>query len=142
MLGHSSSICLVLYRLISKRWLYIFLDDAVKINKLSQPAVLESRSTEASTITKSLPNPELHRTELELLDLYSGCGGMSTGLCLGAKISSVNLVTVLYMDSIVVLKLFVSTNYIEYHLWYTDLLLFASLLRDGLLIVIDVQVKA
>ncbi|KEH20304.1 DNA (cytosine-5)-methyltransferase [Medicago truncatula] len=74
-------------------------DDAVKINKLSQPAVLESHSPEASTITKSLPNPELHRTELALLDLYSGCGGMSTGLCLGAKISSVNLVTRWAVDS-------------------------------------------
>ncbi|XP_010243148.1 PREDICTED: DNA (cytosine-5)-methyltransferase 1-like [Nelumbo nucifera] len=32
-------------------------------------------------------------SELALLDLYSGCGGMSTGLCLGAKLSGVNLVT-------------------------------------------------
>ncbi|XP_042490535.1 DNA (cytosine-5)-methyltransferase CMT2-like [Macadamia integrifolia] len=33
------------------------------------------------------------KSELTLLDLYSGCGGMSTGLCLGAKLSGVNLVT-------------------------------------------------
>lgn len=33
------------------------------------------------------------RTELALLDLYSGCGGMSTGLCMGAHIAGVNLVT-------------------------------------------------
>ncbi|XP_047326948.1 DNA (cytosine-5)-methyltransferase CMT2-like isoform X2 [Impatiens glandulifera] len=33
------------------------------------------------------------KDEFALLDLYSGCGGMSTGLCLGAKLSRVNLVT-------------------------------------------------
>jgi len=31
---------------------------------------------------------------MRLLDLYSGCGAMSTGLCLGANLSGVNLVTV------------------------------------------------
>lgn len=29
-----------------------------------------------------------------LLDIYSGCGAMSTGLCLGAHLSGLNLVTV------------------------------------------------
>ncbi|XP_073114206.1 DNA (cytosine-5)-methyltransferase CMT2 isoform X2 [Elaeis guineensis] len=33
------------------------------------------------------------KTELALLDLYSGCGGMSTGLCMGAHVAGVNLVT-------------------------------------------------
>ncbi|XP_058768023.1 DNA (cytosine-5)-methyltransferase CMT2-like isoform X1 [Vicia villosa] len=74
-------------------------DNVVKIKESSQPAVLESLSTEASTISKSLPSPELHRTELTLLDLYSGCGGMSTGLCLGANLSSVNLVARWAVDS-------------------------------------------
>ncbi|KAI9195148.1 hypothetical protein LWI28_012209 [Acer negundo] len=37
---------------------------------------------------------ELHKSELTLLDLYSGCGAMSTGLCLGANISGSNLITV------------------------------------------------
>ncbi|XP_057422555.1 DNA (cytosine-5)-methyltransferase CMT3-like [Lotus japonicus] len=32
-------------------------------------------------------------SELKLLDLYSGCGAMSTGLCLGANLSGSNLVT-------------------------------------------------
>ncbi|KAK9147306.1 hypothetical protein Scep_006063 [Stephania cephalantha] len=31
--------------------------------------------------------------EMALLDLYSGCGAMSTGLCLGARLSNLNLVT-------------------------------------------------
>ncbi|KAF5447968.1 hypothetical protein F2P56_033477 [Juglans regia] len=34
-----------------------------------------------------------HKLEVTLLDLYSGCGAMSTGLCLGASLSSLNLVT-------------------------------------------------
>ncbi|GMN41835.1 hypothetical protein TIFTF001_011048 [Ficus carica] len=33
------------------------------------------------------------KSEMTLLDLYSGCGGMSTGLCIGARRSGVNLVT-------------------------------------------------
>ncbi|ONK68287.1 uncharacterized protein A4U43_C05F9680 [Asparagus officinalis] len=36
---------------------------------------------------------EYKSTELSLLDLYSGCGGMSTGLCLGAQIAGAKLVT-------------------------------------------------
>ncbi|KAA8540134.1 hypothetical protein F0562_026826 [Nyssa sinensis] len=34
-----------------------------------------------------------YKSKLALLDIYSGCGGMSTGLCLGAKVSGVDLVT-------------------------------------------------
>lgn len=34
------------------------------------------------------------KSEVALLDLYSGCGAMSTGLCLGANLSGLNLVTV------------------------------------------------
>ena len=34
------------------------------------------------------------QTQYTLLDLYSGCGGMSTGLCMGANLSNVKLVTV------------------------------------------------
>ncbi|KAL5856359.1 hypothetical protein ACOSQ3_003817 [Xanthoceras sorbifolium] len=30
---------------------------------------------------------------MRLLDLYSGCGAMSTGLCIGASLSGVKLVT-------------------------------------------------
>ncbi|CAH9132941.1 unnamed protein product [Cuscuta epithymum] len=33
------------------------------------------------------------KVKWSLLDLYAGCGGMSTGLCLGAKLSGINLVT-------------------------------------------------
>ncbi|KAL3499666.1 hypothetical protein ACH5RR_038759 [Cinchona calisaya] len=34
-----------------------------------------------------------HNLEMKLLDLYSGCGAMSTGLCLGANSTGVKLVT-------------------------------------------------
>lgn len=33
-------------------------------------------------------------SELTLLDLYSGCGAMSTGLCYGANMAGVKLITV------------------------------------------------
>ncbi|KAE8727433.1 DNA (cytosine-5)-methyltransferase CMT2 [Hibiscus syriacus] len=41
----------------------------------------------------NIPSFGTYKAELTLLDLYSGCGGMSTGLCLGAKSSFVDLVT-------------------------------------------------
>lgn len=44
-----------------------------------------------------LSDCEINKPELALLDLYAGCGGMSTGLCLGAKLSGVKLVTVTIM---------------------------------------------
>ncbi|KAH9611748.1 hypothetical protein KSS87_012087 [Heliosperma pusillum] len=36
---------------------------------------------------------EAPRPEMRLLDLYCGCGAMSTGLCLGANMQGINLVT-------------------------------------------------
>jgi DNA (cytosine-5)-methyltransferase 1 len=55
-------------------------------------------SSETSTISSELEEvsqaKEHHKTEVTLLDLYSGCGAMSTGLCLGANLSGLNLVTV------------------------------------------------
>lgn len=83
------------FKIISIKCQYTALNNPVKTNELSPPSVLESLSTDASTVTESQPCSELNKTELALLDLYSGCGGMSTGLCLGAKTASVNLVTVL-----------------------------------------------
>ncbi|XP_039836139.1 DNA (cytosine-5)-methyltransferase CMT2-like isoform X3 [Panicum virgatum] len=42
-----------------------------------------------STGRQKSPTPEM---ELSLLDLYCGCGGMSTGLCFGARGGGVNLI--------------------------------------------------
>ncbi|CAN1163709.1 DNA (cytosine-5)-methyltransferase CMT2 [Linum perenne] len=39
------------------------------------------------------------KRELVLLDLFSGCGGMSTGLCIGAALSGVHLVVRWALDS-------------------------------------------
>ncbi|XP_057541333.1 DNA (cytosine-5)-methyltransferase CMT3-like isoform X2 [Amaranthus tricolor] len=41
----------------------------------------------------NFPGHRPHKSDMALLDLYSGCGGMSTGLCLGAKLAGVNLKT-------------------------------------------------
>lgn len=38
------------------------------------------------------------KDEVKLLDMYSGCGAMSTGLCLGANLGGLNLVTVQYIS--------------------------------------------
>lgn len=35
-----------------------------------------------------------YKNEQYMLDLYSGCGAMSTGLCMGASLSGVKLITV------------------------------------------------
>ena len=45
-----------------------------------------------SKVTPKAPSSE--KSEMYLLDLYSGCGAMSTGLCMGASLSGVKLVTV------------------------------------------------
>ncbi|KAL1532242.1 DNA (cytosine-5-)-methyltransferase [Salvia divinorum] len=63
----------------------------------SEPFLSNSKPPEEEPVTLTplalLPEYESPEQELALLDLYSGCGGMSTGLCLGAKLSSVNLKT-------------------------------------------------
>ncbi|OVA18480.1 Chromo domain/shadow [Macleaya cordata] len=60
---------------------------------------IETFSCQSSTIRKNDPSRQLDKSELALLDLYSGCGGMSTGLCLGAKLSPINLVTKWAIDA-------------------------------------------
>lgn len=49
--------------------------------------------------TESLLDHKNFSKEFPVLDLYSGCGGMSTGLSLGAKISGVDVVTVLALSN-------------------------------------------
>ncbi|XP_078152776.1 DNA (cytosine-5)-methyltransferase CMT3-like [Carex rostrata] len=58
-------------------------------------------SSEESASNKEKVDPEplsLEKKSLHLLDLYSGCGGMSTGLCLGAALSGINLETTWAVD--------------------------------------------
>ncbi|KAE8036996.1 hypothetical protein FH972_009624 [Carpinus fangiana] len=64
---------------------------------VSIPSDDRQASSETSTISSELEEVSQakghHKTEVTLLDLYSGCGAMSTGLCLGANLSGLNLVT-------------------------------------------------
>nr|ASL68818.1 DNA (cytosine-5)-methyltransferase chromomethylase [Litchi chinensis] len=54
----------------------------------------ETSSTISSEDEMNGCKVDLHKnSELTLLDLYSGCGAMSTGLCLGANMAGSNLVT-------------------------------------------------
>ncbi|GAB2217639.1 hypothetical protein Droror1_Dr00000842 [Drosera rotundifolia] len=54
----------------------------------------ESSTTDVKPcLGKHLQANEQQKSELTLLDLYSGCGAMSTGLCCGTAISLSNLVT-------------------------------------------------
>lgn len=51
-----------------------------------------------STISTDTDTPQVAKRnevqEMKLLDIFSGCGAMSTGLSLGANMSGVHLVTV------------------------------------------------
>lgn len=80
---------------LSDKWkfymIYFPLDEYLK-NIETAPTI----DTETSHVSNSLNTSEnTHKkADFELLDLFAGCGGMSTGLCLGAKHSSVALITV------------------------------------------------
>lgn len=52
-----------------------------------------SASSDIGTTSENMLRSGTQKAELTLLDLYSGCGGMSTGLHLGAKLSRTDLVT-------------------------------------------------
>ncbi|OIW08926.1 hypothetical protein TanjilG_05902 [Lupinus angustifolius] len=60
---------------------------------LSSEVDASGRSEVNSQQCETFHHKENKKPEFRLLDLYSGCGGMSTGLCLGANLSGVNLVT-------------------------------------------------
>ncbi|KAG6469020.1 hypothetical protein ZIOFF_073717 [Zingiber officinale] len=50
-------------------------------------------STMKESFAGNINSESLEKEDLAVLDLYSGCGGMSTGLCLGAAMAGVKLVT-------------------------------------------------
>ncbi|KAK9067844.1 hypothetical protein SSX86_011955 [Deinandra increscens subsp. villosa] len=68
-------------------------DSLVARCDLTAPSSLATNNMTTSTTPLEISGCEMYKTELALLDLYAGCGGMSTGLCLGAKIAGVKLVT-------------------------------------------------
>ncbi|XVF08541.1 hypothetical protein REPUB_Repub07fG0012100 [Reevesia pubescens] len=53
----------------------------------------EASSTISSDDTNSVIGENTSKKDASLLDLYSGCGAMSTGLCLGANMAGLKLVT-------------------------------------------------
>lgn len=56
---------------------------------------IDKRDSDTSTISsESSSDNTTGNSEMRLLDLYAGCGAMSTGLCIGASLSGVKLVTV------------------------------------------------
>ncbi|KAI3954569.1 hypothetical protein MKW98_019700, partial [Papaver atlanticum] len=63
----------------------------------SSSIIYSEGSSKAVDVATADPNQPSSSGESEkvmtLLDLYAGCGGMSTGLCMGAAASDVNLVT-------------------------------------------------
>jgi len=79
---------------------YLFLtDNSCKGHESSSPDFSVALSTTASNTTlRNMPSCEGYKAKLMLLDLFSGCGGMSTGLCLGAKASCIDLETVFSLN--------------------------------------------
>ncbi|KAI3523188.1 hypothetical protein L1887_01246 [Cichorium endivia] len=59
-------------------------------NDSTSNGVVEKKSNKIAKKTKI---NESQDSQMTLLDLYAGCGGMSTGLCYGTNISGVKLVT-------------------------------------------------
>ncbi|KAF5178295.1 DNA (cytosine-5)-methyltransferase [Thalictrum thalictroides] len=57
----------------------------------SSNAVSDVPMSKNGSFKKASLNSNAKNSNMKLLDLYAGCGGMSTGLCLGAAVSGVNL---------------------------------------------------
>ncbi|XP_050230866.1 DNA (cytosine-5)-methyltransferase CMT2-like isoform X2 [Mercurialis annua] len=78
----------------------LLIDDSIKRHDSVSPNRIKTVARTASDSSlENMPICESYKAELALLDLFSGCGGMSTGLCLGAKLSCVDLVTRWALDS-------------------------------------------
>ncbi|KAK7245460.1 hypothetical protein RIF29_40306 [Crotalaria pallida] len=60
---------------------------------ISSEVDASGRSEVNSQHSEAVHHEENKEPEFSLLDLYCGCGAMSTGLCLGANLSGFNLVT-------------------------------------------------
>ncbi|KAJ6705889.1 DNA (CYTOSINE-5)-METHYLTRANSFERASE CMT2 [Salix purpurea] len=75
-------------------------DCSLKGHELLSLPFCDSRpATPSDTSMENMSTCGSYKAKLALLDLFSGCGGMSTGLCLGAKVSCVDLVTRWALDS-------------------------------------------
>ncbi|XP_035542186.1 DNA (cytosine-5)-methyltransferase CMT2-like isoform X2 [Juglans regia] len=78
----------------------LVIDNSVRSHDVSSPDGIKPVDTRATpTFSQNVPNSETYEAKLALLDLFSGCGGMSTGMCLGAKLTGVNLAMRWALDS-------------------------------------------
>ncbi|KAJ4753825.1 DNA (cytosine-5-)-methyltransferase family protein [Rhynchospora pubera] len=68
----------------------------IDISKEVSTSIVSSESANKEKKDTNL-SPSANKT-LRLLDIYSGCGGMSTGLCLGAALAGINLETTWAVD--------------------------------------------
>lgn len=98
------------------------------------PSSIGANNIDITTTPVALTGCEMYKSELALLDLYAGCGGMSTGLCLGAKISGVKLVTVISLFLNSCLKILLLSNVL--------IILFLGNYRDGQLTITSLHVTA
>ncbi|XP_022735971.1 DNA (cytosine-5)-methyltransferase CMT2-like isoform X2 [Durio zibethinus] len=73
-------------------------DDSFK-SYSSSNCCKEILPTTPTAFSENIPSLGTYKAELALLDLYAGCGGMSTGLCLGAKATCIDLVTKWAIDN-------------------------------------------
>ncbi|XP_022737028.1 DNA (cytosine-5)-methyltransferase CMT3-like [Durio zibethinus] len=91
MIPHCDYYCDMLYLLPYSSFINLPPEDKTNVSE-------ESSSTISSDDTNSIIRGNTSCEEASLLDLYSGCGAMSTGLCLGANMAGVKLVTTWAVD--------------------------------------------
>lgn len=81
--------------------LYIVSGDSLegcKLPSLSCPESILPLTSSPVAVNRTIC--KTYNPELTMLDIYAGCGGMSTGLCMGAKHSGINLVTVISLTQL------------------------------------------
>lgn len=61
---------------------------------ISQSETPSTVSCESSMMDVAVEVSPVRNSQMFLLDLYAGCGAMSLGLCLGAKLTGFDLITV------------------------------------------------
>ncbi|GAB2272241.1 Alpha-1,3-mannosyltransferase cmt1 [Dionaea muscipula] len=66
--------------------------DKEATSTISSDSSAHSSTTEVKSGSEKISKAKELKPEVTLLDLYSGCGAMSTGLCYGAALSGANLV--------------------------------------------------
>lgn len=83
--------------LLNKCCLVTFYTEPLRACKTASTFSLSEKDFESEVAPKKEEDADIpaeNKKELKLLDLYCGCGAMSTGLCLGANLAGINLVTV------------------------------------------------